>query len=200
VTRPPRPRSVPPADPAAQSGDAGDPPNLDAIFREHARAVARWAARLGGPGLSVEDVVQDVFEIASRRLGDFRGDAKIGTWLFGITDRVIRNWRRRRRWRRLFSRLSDSAEETVAARQPTPVDELERRQAGARFYEILATLRPAYRSVLVLFEIEAMPAAQIADLLDLNVVQVRVRLHRARAQFLARMDKLDAREAGRPAR
>ena len=42
--------------------------DVEELYRLHARSVARWAARLGGPGVDVEDVVQEVFLVAKRRL------------------------------------------------------------------------------------------------------------------------------------
>src|SRR5262245_62237789 len=95
---------------SAATGDnrgVGASLDFDAVYREHGRTVARWAARLGGPGITVEDVVQDVFLVVSRRLHEFRGEAKLATWLFGITDRTVRNWRRRQRWRRLMRQLGN---------------------------------------------------------------------------------------------
>src|SRR4051812_31687398 len=63
---------------------------LSAIYREHSELVRRWALRLGGPGLDVEDVAHEVFLVAHRRLREFRGEAKLTTWLYRITLRVVR--------------------------------------------------------------------------------------------------------------
>jgi RNA polymerase sigma-70 factor (ECF subfamily) len=58
---------------------------LAAIYREHAELVKRWALRLGGPGLDAEDFVHEVFMVVQRRLPEFRGEAKLTTWLYRIT-------------------------------------------------------------------------------------------------------------------
>ena len=100
----------------------GAPRDFDAIYRGYARLVARWAARLGGPEVSVDDVVQDVFLVVSRRLADFRGDAKLTTWLFRITEKTVRNVRRQRRRRHWFARLTRRIEEAASTSQPTPVE------------------------------------------------------------------------------
>src|SRR5262249_14147909 len=65
------------------------------LYRAHAQTVARWASRLGGPAIDVEDVVQEVFLVVQRRLDGFRGDAHVKTWLYRITANVVR-WRRRK--------------------------------------------------------------------------------------------------------
>ena len=165
--------------------------DFDAIYRQYGRTVARWAARLGGPHISVEDIVQEIFLVVSRRLPGFRGEAKLSTWLFTITDQTIRNRRRRERWRRFVSRLTRHIEDTTDAMQPTPLEEIERHQAVDRFYRILDEMPHRHRSLLVLFEIEAQSAAEIGQLMDLKPATVRVRLHRARADFLKRLRALE---------
>jgi RNA polymerase sigma-70 factor (ECF subfamily) len=167
---------------------------FDAVYRQYGRTVARWIARLGGPEIVVEDVVQEVFLAVSRQLPAFRRDAKVTTWLFAITRNIVGNWRRRERWRRRVSRLTARIADTTRATQPTPIENLERRQAGDRFYRILDAMPERHRTVLVLFEIEAQSAAEIGDLLNLKTATVRVQLHRARADFLRRMDALEAVE------
>lgn len=165
--------------------------DFDTIYRQNWRMVARWTTRLGGPHISVEDVAQEIFLVVCRRLPGFRGEAKLSTWLFTITDQTIRNWRRRERWRRLVSRLTRQVEETAGAMQPTPVEELERRQAAELFYRILEDMPHRYRTLLVLFEIEAQSAEEIGQLMSLKAATVRVLLHRARAAFLKRMRALE---------
>jgi DNA-directed RNA polymerase specialized sigma24 family protein len=66
----------------------------DSVYREHVHLVGRWVVRLGGPAVDVEDTVHEVFAIACTRLAGFRGDSSLATWLFGITDKVVRNRRR----------------------------------------------------------------------------------------------------------
>src|SRR3954470_14700731 len=87
----------------ADYAPAGVDPSLDvgALYRRHADDVARWAGRLMGHSGDVEDVVHQVFLVAQRRLPEFRGEAKVTTWLHEITIRVVQEARRRQRawWR-----------------------------------------------------------------------------------------------------
>src|SRR4051794_10967955 len=75
--------------------------SLDSIFRSHASDVTRWAAWLGGAGVDPDDVVQEVFLVVRRRLGDFRGEG-MRPWLFRITAHVVSNLRRRAWFRRIW--------------------------------------------------------------------------------------------------
>src|SRR6185436_1837667 len=80
-------------------------PEFDVLYREHAGVVARWARHLAGPSIDTEDLVQEIFLVARRRLPEFRGDAKVTTWLYAITVRVVRTARRQDRLRRWWPRL-----------------------------------------------------------------------------------------------
>jgi len=166
-------------------GDEAPAPadDFDGVFRQHAASVARWAAALGGPLLDIEDVVQDVFVVAHRRLPEFRGDAKIGTWLFQITRRVVGAQRRRWTWRRWLRGSAEDVAGKVATPGLGPVEELERRQAAGRLYAVLDRMNDKYRMVLVLTKVEGMSPDEIARVAGVASVTVRVWLHRARAQF-----------------
>lgn len=172
--------------PPPEIGDIG------AIYRAHAQSVARWAQRLGGPGIDVEDVVQDVFMTAHRLLPEFRGEAKITTWLFRITQNQVRHRRRKLRWKQLFS--SDSVLGQVPAKGPTPVEELERRQAQTTIYRVLDGMSEKYRTAFILFEIEKLSGEEIAQMLGQKVATIWVWLHRARAHFLTGLKELEQSE------
>jgi RNA polymerase sigma-70 factor (ECF subfamily) len=175
---------------------------FDAFYQQHVQLVGRWAARLAGPDLEIEDLVQEVFLIAHRRRDTFRGAAKISTWLFGITQNVVRHRRRKERVRRLLlGAVTDVGR--VTALRPTPVEELERREATKTVYHLLDDLPDKYRDIFILFEIEGLSGAEIAALTGLNVTTLRVRLHRARTRFLTRLRTVagdDALAAGKPRR
>ncbi len=165
------------------------PRSFDEAYRSHAQDAARWARHLGGYQIDVEDVVQEVFMVVSRRLNSFRGEARFSTWLFEITRKVVANHRRRQRWR--FWR---TGEDEKLARLPSPtrdpLAELERQQAAHLFYRTLDKLPEKYRTVLVLFEIEGLSTHDIAELCHLRWPTVKVRLHRARELFLQHHEQL----------
>lgn len=171
-----------------------EPRDISALYREHAGAVARWAGRLGGPCIDVEDVVQDVFLTAHRLLPGFRGEAKITTWLFRITQNQVRHRRRKERWLRLLPGNTDSLLDRLAAKGPTPVEELERRQASQTVYRVLDGMNEKYRTAFILFEIEKLSGEEIATMLEQKISTIWVWLHRARAHFLSGLQKLEQSE------
>jgi RNA polymerase sigma-70 factor (ECF subfamily) len=157
---------------------------LAEVYRLHARDVGRWAGRLCGPGADVDDIVQEVFIVINRQLPKFRGDAKLTTWLFRITMRVVQNHRRWSAVRRVVTRLTPRHQEVCPAPGGDALDALERRAKAAEAYRILDRLPEKYRRVLILHEIEQLPPEEIASLLDARLETVRVWLHRARRTFV----------------
>ena len=157
-----------------------DADELELFYREHAERVLAWAIRLGGPGVDPEDVAQDVFAVALRRLPDFRGESRLGTWLFGITRRVVANARRKAALRRLVG-LSDLPELPSAA---PGADELVDRLRRRRQVQLaLESLRAGQREVIALVDLEGLSSAEAAALLGVPTGTVYSRLHVARRAF-----------------
>ncbi len=167
-------------------------PSIEALFSRHADSVARWAARLGGPSIDADDVVQDVFLIAQRRLPEFRGESSDRTWLYRITERVVWNRCRRERIRRWW-RGNDADIDAVASQRRSQLEELEAKEASTLFYRVLDCLSDRYRSVIVLFELEGLSGQEVADLKGVPIGTIWVWLHRARAQLMSEWIRLEGR-------
>lgn len=155
------------------------------LYARHIDAVGRWVANLAGPGADVEDLAHEVFMIAFQRLDEFRGEAKLSTWLYRIAINVVRNARRRARVRRWFA-LGDRE---VASDAPLPDEAIDRERRRRAVYAIFDRLSEKDRLLLVMFEIEQLSGAEIAERLAVNIGTVWVRLHRARAQFIRRANE-----------
>jgi RNA polymerase sigma-70 factor (ECF subfamily) len=175
-------------------GGAPEELDFDAVYRAHVDRVARWAARLGGPTIDAQDVVQDVFVVVHRELGKFRGEAKLTTWLYEITAKQVRHRRRtdrRRRWLRgLFgASLSQSAWQPRA-----PIRVVADRQLTTLVYRVLDSLSDRDRTLLILFDVEGHSGEEIAEMIGAKLPSVWVRLHRARKRFRAVVQALPPEE------
>jgi RNA polymerase sigma-70 factor (ECF subfamily) len=148
---------------------------------------------LGGPGIDAEDIAQEVFCVAHRRLHTLRAEVKPSTWLFGITSRVVLGQRRRQRLRRWLGDDAARAAPTVSS-VSTPLETVEQRRALARAYGILERMPEALRVAFILFEIDGLTTEAIAEVTGTKPATTRVRLHRARALFYERLDKLQEQE------
>jgi RNA polymerase sigma-70 factor (ECF subfamily) len=155
--------------------------DLVRIYRDHAARVAVWARHLLGPHGDVEDVVQEVFIVVHRRLHEFRGEAKITTWLHEITFRVTQNQRRRMRIARWLD-LTPFAD-SLPVDERTPFDDLEARRACQLAYRALDKLPESERTALVLYEIDGLGAEEIAAITGHTVGSVWMQLSRARQRL-----------------
>jgi RNA polymerase sigma-70 factor (ECF subfamily) len=156
---------------------------FDDVYRAHAQTVGRWLSRLGGPEADVEDLTQEVFVVVVRRLREFRQEGQISTWLFSIAARIAANDRRRRKIRRFWMRLVPSLDDR-AAPGATPSDALEQRERRRHLDQALNRLSERQRRAFVLFELEEMSVAAVAELMGLTAGNTRVLLHRARSTFV----------------
>lgn len=158
-------------------------PSLAEVYRVHAPAVARWATRLSGRPQETSDLVQDVFLVVQRRLPSFRPErASLTTWLFLITENVVRNHRRRVRLRGwLFGERQPAVERADEGR--TPAEHLEWQRDVRRTYEVLDRLGESDRTLLVLFELDGYSGKETAELMGIKPETIWVRLHRARQRF-----------------
>ena len=156
---------------------------IEEIYDRHAPQVERWVRLLAGPRLDPEDLLHDIFLVVLRQRHEFRGEAKMTTWLFRITQQVVR-WRRRndvhRRWLWRQHR-QDLAEAWPGV--PTPIEEIDRCEQQLRLYAALDRLPEKYRTALVLFALEGMSGEEISALTGADVRTVWVRVHRARAKL-----------------
>lgn len=157
------------------------PLSLASVYAEHAARVGGWAARLAGPHLDPEDLVHDVFLVVRDKLPTFRGEAKLSTWLYRITINVVRDRRRRER-RHWLRRLLFGTEATESNHQ-TPYESSEQREATEMIYRALDQLSERDRTLLVLFELEAMAGEEIAEVLAIRIETLWVQLHRARGRL-----------------
>lgn len=145
------------------------------------------ALRMLGNRAEAEEVAQEAFVRAHRALGDFRGDAKLSTWLYAITSRLCLNRlasgerRLTRRGEDALLRLSDAA--------PRPDAALERRELETALARAIAELPEDRRIVVVLRDIEGLSYEEIAQVLELELGTVRSRLHRARADLKEKLER-----------
>jgi RNA polymerase sigma-70 factor (ECF subfamily) len=163
------------------------PGSLTQIYQEHVDFVWRNARRLGMSSESADDVVQDVFIVVQRRLGDFEtGHGSMRSWIFGILIRVVHDHRRshRRKTKRWVSLEQYSAQaEQALGHPPTPSDLAESAERARLVDCLLDQLEDEPRMLIVLAELEQWTIPDIAQHLGCDVKVVYSKLRNARRNF-----------------
>jgi RNA polymerase sigma-70 factor (ECF subfamily) len=173
--------SVDPALPLA----ASTPTAFEDVYRAHFDFVWRVLCGMGVASSDLEDVAQEVFVIALKKLPEFDGRASLKTWLFEIALRVASNHRRSVRRKGQRTEL----DERIAESAPGPAELAESRRALLEVTRIFDALDDDLRLVLFLTEIEQMTAPEIAELTGMKINTVSSRLRRGRQAFALELER-----------
>jgi RNA polymerase sigma-70 factor, ECF subfamily len=165
---------------------AGDTGRYHELVRPYERGVYKMALAFMKNESDAEDVAQEAFLKAFRKLADFRGQAKFSTWLISITLNEARGRLRRQGTVHMVS-LDEPPEEggrvspaVLRDWREVPSEALERKEIRAILEVAIANLSPIYREVLVLRDVEEFSIEETAAALRITPGTVKVRLHRAR--------------------
>jgi RNA polymerase sigma-70 factor (ECF subfamily) len=161
----------------------GDPAAERAIYDAHVDRVFRLAYRMTGDEALAEDLTQETFVRAFDRLAEFRGDARLATWLHTVATRTVLSGLRK--VRRLRGREADLDQAPAAAVAP-------RRDAELRLLldEAIDALPEDMRVVFLMHDVEGFKHREIADGVGITAGTSKSRLHRARTwlrEYLARV-------------
>lgn len=174
----------------------GNTSAFDVIVRRYNTKVYSLAYRLLNSVEDAEDVAQDTFSQAFKGLGSFRGTSKFYTWLFRITYNLAISQRRKRKPALSLNSQTDSQGEiTLPSDDVSPMKNMEDEEGKTLMDKALGLLSLDHRAGLVLKEIEGFSYEEIALSLGVPVGTVRSRLHRARLELRAILEKLDKERA-----
>src|SRR3954469_4026544 len=158
--------------PGRRPGSAGGPSPFDQLYTQHARYVAGLATRVLGRDDEVADVVQDVFLVAHRRMGELRDLEAARAWLGTITVREASRKLRWRRLRRIVGLQRDAAEEIVLDPKATP----ELRPLAALLYVALDKVAPRDRIAWVLRHLMEEPLDSVAEICGCSLATAKRRI------------------------
>jgi RNA polymerase sigma-70 factor (ECF subfamily) len=166
---------------------AGDSEAFGILVNRHQSAVFRAALAGVGSSTEADDVAQEAFVAAYRKLGDFRGQAAFKTWMLAITWRKAMDRRKSvTRWLRSVVIPSESAEETddLVERVRSPMRTQEEEVAGAQLQRtirgLIRTLPRKLRDPLLLAGSGEYSYDQIATMLQIPLGTVKWRISEAR--------------------
>lgn len=177
-------------------------------FEPHRTELTGYCYRMLGSAFEAEDAVQETLVRAWRGFGSFEGRASVRTWLYRIATNVcldmVKGTQRRARPMDLTNNWSGGSIPDALPEAtwigPAPDDRMlpesgdpaelaaHRDSVRLAFVAVLQSLPPRQRAVLILREVLAFPASEVAELLDTTVASVNSALQRARATMAERDD------------
>ena len=178
---------------------ARDESAFNELVVTYERRVYGLVFRMLGRRDEAEDLAQEVFVQVFKAIDQFRGESKLSTWIYRIAVNLCKN-RTKYNQRRHSSEQDDidaMAERVpmTAARAATvgdvsrPDELVEGMQLEEIVKRAIQKLDPEFREALVLADVEDMPYEEIAQITNVPVGTVKSRIHRARAQLKALVEK-----------
>jgi len=168
---------------------AKDEAALDLLMAEYGGKVYGLSLRLTSNHHDAEEVCQDVFLAVFEKIGAFRGEAKLSSWVYRITaNAALMKLRKRPKVKALplEEELGPAMTEEGMIAEPVadwsrlPNDELDRKELGQRIEQAMNLLPADYRSVVVLRDVEGLSAQEACEILSLSEAALKSRLHRGR--------------------
>jgi RNA polymerase sigma-70 factor (ECF subfamily) len=172
-----------PTDDVVRRAQQGDVDAFEQLYHAHAPAIHSLARRMLGDERAAREMVQDIFVRAWERLGSFRGEAAIGTWLHRVGVNLILN--QLRVARRDVARFTDDEPEVGAPETAAPDHGVDVR---IDLDAAIARLPAGARAAFVLHDIEGYAHDEIAQMLGLAPGTIRAQLWRARRQLMRHLD------------
>ena len=156
------------------------------LIRPYERSVYMMALSYMKNEADAEDVAQEAFLKAFSNLATFRAESKFSTWLISITLNEARGRLRRQAAVRMES-LDEPADEEGSVSpallrdwREIPSEALERGEVRRLLQDAVAALPEIYRRVFLLRDVEELSVNEAAEVLQISIASVKVRLHRAR--------------------
>ena len=174
---------------------AGDPAAFSDLVQRYERKVYRLAKHITQNDEDAEDVLQESFMKAYTHLDSFQGDSKFYTWLVRIAvNEALMKLRKRKSDRTVsLDEPQDTGEDLMVREIAVWEDDPEKKYSRDELADILSqavdSLKPSFRTVFVLRDIEELSTEDTAEALGISIPAVKSRLLRARLQLREKLTR-----------
>jgi RNA polymerase sigma-70 factor (ECF subfamily) len=159
-------------------------PSFADVYESWFNEVVRWIRAFGGPEADWHDLAQEVFLVVQRKLPTFRGES-LPAWLYRITQRTVKDHRRRSWFRHLYLRPRNVILEDIQSAARNAEEQLLAKEDERLLFRLLERMSVKRRTAFILFEIEQYRCEEIAALEGVPIATIWTRLHHARKDYLA---------------
>ena len=173
---------------AVQETLRGDRNAFGRIVDRYTPVVYSLASRYLGSSEDAEDATQEIFTRAFEALGRFRLGNRFYPWMYTVALnhlKAMRSKAARRGLRTLLQFTDRTASDDDERSLARPDQVLEQREGERLVRQALSRLPPKYRRIIILRQMDELPVADVAEILDLPEGTVKTHLHRARRLLAA---------------
>jgi RNA polymerase sigma-70 factor (ECF subfamily) len=178
----------------------GDSAAFSELVNQYSRKIYRLAKHITQNDSEAEDVLQETFLKAYEHLRDFQGQSKFYTWIVRIAvNESLMKLRKRKSDRTVpLDEPLDTGEDTVirevAVWDENPEQQYSRDEIAQILDEAVQGLKPTFRTVFVLRDIEELSTEETAQALGISIPAVKSRLLRARLQLREKLTRFFKRK------
>lgn len=161
---------------------AGDVEAFETLYREHSSRLFGLTVRMLGNRTDAEDMLQDIFLMAHRKLQSYRGDARLGTWLFRLATNLCLDHLRSKSARMSHATSSMDEDNAVEFASPSPgpvvgtVQQIDMERAVTK-------LPPGCRAAFLLHDVEGFEHREVATMLGISEGTSKSQVHKARLKL-----------------
>ena len=158
---------------------AGDGVAFEELYRQHATRLYNLAYRMAGSPVDAEDLLQDIFLLAYRKLGSFRGESTLGTWLYRLGMNHCLDVLRSRQARMGHQTDSLDEEDAVPLASPPALGAVSR----IDLERAIKTLPHACRAAFLLHDVEGFGHEEVGTILGISEGTSKSQVHKARLRI-----------------
>jgi RNA polymerase sigma-70 factor, ECF subfamily len=162
---------------------AGDLGAFEDLYRQHSRKLFSLACRMVGSPTEAEDLLQEIFLTAHRKLDGFRGESALSTWLYRLATNQCLDYLRSRAAR--TDQVTETLDEEPGWYQPGQRGLAEQTVSKIDLERALTRLPPGCRAAFVLHDIEGLEHREVAEVLGVAEGTSKSQVHKARLRLRA---------------
>jgi RNA polymerase sigma-70 factor (ECF subfamily) len=165
----------------------GDLAAFEEVYRTHSGRLYSVAFRMLGNATDAEDLLQEIFLAAHRKLDSFRGDSALGTWLYRLAVNLCLDYIRSRTGRAI--QVTDPLDDEPGLADAGSRGLAERTVAKMDLERALAQLPEGCRMAFVLHDIEGLEHQEVAAAMGIAEGTSKSQVHKARLRLRALLSR-----------
>lgn len=161
---------------------------FDDLYEEFHASISRYLARMVSPA-EAEDLAQEVFSKVAKNIDGFEGRAKISTWIYRIATNTALDRLRSPSSRSIEIPMMEDMDSlhfsdgSESNKKDGPLDSVINAEMNECIREQMNKLPQKYRTVMILSSLDELKNREIAEILEISLEAVKMRLHRGRAKL-----------------